>query len=118
MDYRSCTAIIDPRYDTECGKPAHLGKGRCIAHLPDAPLPRIEVQAKGRYDIGVFCNCLQRWDWEGVTAPSIVEAGELAIPIIKRLLQQSAERWDQVHLQAKDAATSQRRMAVSFVKLP
>lgn len=117
---RTCLAIFDPRYDTECGKPAHLDTCRCIEHLPEAPPPRVvqTTHTRGLYEVGLFCTCLQRWTWETVKARSLKAAREASTPIIRKLFQQSAERWDIVRLQARDAGAAQRKQSIFFEKLP
>lgn len=116
---RTCRTIIDPRYETECGKPAHVDTGHCIPHLPDAPAPRVDtLSVKGQYNVGVFCTCLQRWHWEVVKARSLRAAKEAATPIIRKLYLESAERWDVVRLQARDAGAVQRQQGIFFPGLP
>jgi hypothetical protein len=115
---RTCIAVVDPRYDTECGKPAHLDTSHCIQHLPEAPKPRVDTTSvRGQYNVGIFCTCLQRWRWETVKARTLRAAKVAAVPTIKKLYQESADRWDGVRLQARDAGTAQRQQSL-FIELP
>lgn len=111
MAQRTCLAIIDPRYDGECGSPAHLDTGRCIEHLPASPPPKVarSIRQEDVFDVGVWCPCLQRWEWSGVEAPSLRVAKERARPIIARLLVESADRWQLVGTLAREAGRVQRR---------
>jgi hypothetical protein len=116
---RTCIAIVHPHQGTECGKPAHLDTGHCIQHLPDAPKPRVDTTStRGQYNVGVFCTCLHRWHWEIVKARTLKAAKVAAIPVIKKLYQESADRWDGVRLQARDAGSAQRQQSVFFTELP
>lgn len=113
MASRTCTAIVDPRTDGECGEPAHLETGRCPEHLPEAEPPKVvrSPSKKGVFDVGVFCTCLQRWHWAEVKAIGAAHARVLATNIIARMYRESGDRWDLVVEQAKKAGKAQRRKA-------
>jgi len=87
--------------------------GKCVDHMPETPLPRVVSCPNQRYDVGVFCTCLQRWNWVSIEAKSFRSAMIKAKPIIVQLRKESADRWGDVIRQAKNAAGEQRRLALS-----